>query len=502
MTSRQRNSPENRQEQVGRAQFVDFLGPFEWIAEDIVHDLGEDILVRIYDQGVSTGLSLDIQHKSVQHIEDHQLKSGAISYRFEVADLEHWQNQDPPVFIVVWDTNRREGWWIGADEAILDLDKNKPSWRGQKKVQVHIPVENGIDENGLRTIRRILAYRIFPLVAKDKEFGIPVRFEFPSTPEGRAQFEEFKRHIETGDEAQIEGIYIKKFELPDWWRRLYGEIELDKMAISMGPLQSPETQPTQIDFISIEHGQERIPYVELRNVQAGDVEATLTNDHQNIPFRFRIVINKNTGRINFNLTIKYSNVDAYTARQGVRIQQILASGGTARLTMLNTGGSDTLSNPEGRIPPPPEELIEYVENLCVIQDKTGKILRFPADGSIALSDFIIARELISILRTGVYHPKSHAMEFELRKHAIDLISQGLKRDEPLRFRLLAEESPVKLLSEQIDLGPVTRYISGRWEMPLEAIRSWLGKASDDDTLKVELVDVVRRDEFTKWLPNN
>ena len=70
--ARKRNSSQKKQERISRKQFETFLEMHEWITGDIEHDLGEDILVRIYRDGVSTGLSLYVQLKSVKAIANHQ----------------------------------------------------------------------------------------------------------------------------------------------------------------------------------------------------------------------------------------------------------------------------------------------------------------------------------------------------------------------------------------------------------------------------------------------
>ncbi len=81
-----RLSPQKVQENISRKQLGEFLESHEFVTVDITPDLGEDILVRIYYKGVSTGLSFYIQLKSVDSVEKHLLKSGDISYPFEVKD--------------------------------------------------------------------------------------------------------------------------------------------------------------------------------------------------------------------------------------------------------------------------------------------------------------------------------------------------------------------------------------------------------------------------------
>jgi hypothetical protein len=496
---RRRYSREKKQEQISRAQLKDFLESHEWITGDIEPDLGEDILVRIYDQGISTGLSLYVQLKSVQDIEGYRLKSGVISYRFKVADLEHWENHDPPLFIVVWDINKKEGWWIGADEAILNLDKNKPSWRRQNKVRVHIPRENQLDESGLRRIRHLLADRIFPLISKDKGLDIQAKFEFPPTPEGKAKLAEFERHLAAGDEVEIDGQFIIEFEMPGWWVRLYGELDPKSLYLHLGATKSPTMLPVQIDFFSPQFGNERIPYVEFRSIKEGQEEATISNEYQNIPATFHIILNKLTRQMSFTTTFKFSNVDALTAFQAVRIQQILASGGVVRITRIDTGESDSLPIRPGTSPPPNEVFVKFIENLRTIQRITGKVIRFPHDAGYSLDDVIAADELVSIISTGRYRQKGLVFTAELRKPAISMIVKAHKRGEPIRFQLLTEGSFVKVFLEEFELGPIKQFITGKWDMPIEGVISWLENAADEDALKVRLVDVEMYEEFEDWL---
>ena len=63
-----RLSREQKQENISRPQFREFLERHEWVTGDITPDLGEDILVRIYEDGISTGLSFYVQLKSTDDI--------------------------------------------------------------------------------------------------------------------------------------------------------------------------------------------------------------------------------------------------------------------------------------------------------------------------------------------------------------------------------------------------------------------------------------------------
>lgn len=497
--TRRRDSSQDKQERVSRKQFGEYLEQNEWITADIVPDKGEDILVRIYDKEKSTGLSLYIQLKSVQIVESLKLKSGAISYSFEVADLEHWENQNPPVLLVVWDVSDRRGWWAWTSDAVKILDKKNAGWRSKSKVQVHFPPKNSLDKGGLDKIRHKLADLYYLVISKDNPLNIQTKFVFLQTPEGRAKLAEFERHIAFGDEIELDGRFIEQFELPEWWRRIYGEIEPKTMYLKIGPTKSAETHPVQLDFFSPGSGSERIPYVEFRAVKQGQEEITLSNEHQSIDPKITLRINYKTRECNITFNFQYYQVDPLTLLQMLRIHKILTKGCTVRITLLKTGSFDLPTVPPATIPAPPDKLIKYAENLVAIQQCSGRVLKLTDEASFSFENVVNAEELLSIYHSGSHKQNRLIFTIELRRPDIEQIVEAHKKGESLYFRLITEESYIELLGEHFDLGPMTQYITGRWEMPVEEVLAWLEKADEDDALQVRLVDAELYEEFENWM---
>jgi hypothetical protein len=93
MNFQKRITPQQKIEFISNGQIKEFLEFHNFITGDIKPDLGEDILVRIYDNGVSTGLSFYLQMKSTDNINKFILKTGDISYPLETKDLVHWRAQ-------------------------------------------------------------------------------------------------------------------------------------------------------------------------------------------------------------------------------------------------------------------------------------------------------------------------------------------------------------------------------------------------------------------------
>jgi len=502
MVKRRRYTLEKKQEQISRAQFKDFLEPFEWIPSDIDPDLGEDFFIRIYENGISTGLSLYVQLKSVSKLDDYLLRSGVISYPIKVADLNQWEGQNPPVFLVVWDIDRSSGWWISIDEAIKHLNEINRGWRYQKNVQVHILPENELNKNGLSRIRHFLAVRYYPIVAKDKELDIKAAFKFPPTPEGRSKLEELERHIATGDIVELEGKYIDKFDFPEWWKRLYGEIEPKHIKIKMGPAISPQMYSTHVDFILPKLVVERIPYVELSRIKHGQEEITLSNEHQNIPYKFRLIINGRTGENTLNFSFNYGNIDIISAMQAVHIQTIMARGGKIQFTFNELDISQTIQINPGMVQPPNDDAIRLVENLYLVQKYIDEKITFPQDGSFSQSDVEIAEQLVSVVTTGVNRISRETYSVTLKKKGIKQILESHQKNEPIRFRRSSQSSQAEILNSKIVLGPLTQFITGMWDKPLDDVLVWLEQAKANDELTVRLIDSEIVVVFENWVNRN
>lgn len=486
------------QENISRKQFGEFLEKNGWVTSDIYPDLGEDILVRIYQNGVSTGLTVNIQLKSVSDIANYQLVSGSISYPFEVKDLEHWEAQSTLIIMVVWDITMRVGWWISIKDAITYLQNQSINWRSKKVVKVHIPSANRLTEAELGKIRRIIADYYYPIISKDKGFDIQARFEFPPTPEGDEKRLELEKFFSAGDEVEIDGQYIKEFQLPDWWKRLYGEIDPKNMYVKLGPTKSPIHRPAQFDFSSPQIGSERIPYVDFRIVKAGQEEVTLSNSHQKIAMNITLIAKKEGGNL-LQFHMNFAEIDVSDAQQALRINQIIAVGGSVLIKLLETGETIPLSLNPGLLDPVPDDILRFVNGLGFIQQVIGKPIRFPADGFYSQKDETAVTELVSIFTTGMFKQTGGTVSIELNRHGIEILLENPPANNSLSFSMTSDTSYVELFTEQIELGPMLQRFNGTWITPREQVESWLGLAQEDDTFVVKLTNVEMVEEFPDWL---
>lgn len=280
-----RFSEAQRQEQRSIGQVIDCFS--EWSVNRVINDLGEDLYVQIFDDGHTTGLSFTMQLKSTPDITSHALASKPVfSYPFEIKDLEHWEDQSPPVVLVLWDVTNRNSAWIDVPAAIKGLDRRQPGWRNRDTAKVHLPTVNRTDVAGQQALRRRIAHLSIPLIARDKRLVLKPSFLFPKTEEGMLAFNELKRAIDTGEPGTIQGKYITALRASDWWERAYGEEVPDSIAI-----KSTEVDLSlRMSLLAPGNRRTESLSIELRRSQAGLRQMTFSNAHEHGPAMLKLVI--------------------------------------------------------------------------------------------------------------------------------------------------------------------------------------------------------------------
>lgn len=495
---RRRLTPQQSQENISRKSFEEFLETNEWVTVDISPDLGEDILVQVYDGGVSTGLSFYTQLKSTSNLEGFRLKSGSISYPFKVKDLQHWKDQGIPVLLVIWDIRLKQGCYIWAKDALTMLDAKSRDWRKKGKVKIQFLAHNKLDGNAFAKLRSDLAKHYFPIISKGKDLEIKASFEFPRTPEGEMKLAEFNRFLASGDDVELEGGFIKSFELPDWWTRLLGSSDPSKMTLKLGSSKQSPTHPFRIDFFSAQFGVERLDHIELRLEKGGEEEVWISNEQQSMHIKIRMVVMKKTKEFKMTITFLMGGVDGFQAKQIFHLQQILSSKSEVRFRNLADGNEATLISDQGILQHPDARTVDFVNKLCLIQNATGVLFAFPEDGSYTYEDEIAADELVSITQTGKHKQVGKNFSADFRKPGVELLASALEGSQTIQFQLSADDNFVNLLGKSIQLGSAILYIRGFWDKTSEDLKKWIENAQQEDSLKVELVNVEIVYEFENW----
>ncbi len=269
------------------------------------------------------------------------------------------------------------------------------------------------------------------------------------------------------------------------------------MHIKLGPQRSLKPYPAQLEFSSI-YGNENIPYVELWAVKQGTEEITFTNDQQKIPVQISLVMNKVKKQQNITITPNFKGADFPTIFHLLKIQKILSAEGNIKMKFLETGEDLNIPVPSLSFPPLDQDILDFIENICTIQNSMGIKIQPREDGFFTFNDKQVADELVSIIEKGNYKQNGLIFTIELKKAGIGKILEKREVGPLMDFLLTSDESSVEILTQKIELGPITQRVRGLWNMSLEEVRNWFSQAKEDDSLELKLEDVELFEEFENW----
>jgi hypothetical protein len=494
--SSRRFSKEQEQENLSRHQLGECLDRLGWITSSVETDMGEDLLVRIYDNGETTGLSFFVQLKSSADAERlKRKKSPALAYRLKVKDLEHWEKQTTVVVLVVWDVEKREGWWRPIPEILKDLDKNNAGWRKKTTATVTVPLVNATDRPGWAMLRRTIANHAAPLVSSStsNDFGLV----FQTTEAGLAALRQLERAVDFDETLTLEGKYAPKIRFPEWHRRLYGHEPLVQLTrLEKGKAAAANESILLRVEVDSPEGHAEYPYVALLPVVHGRKRLVLTNQDQSLPLIFSIEATDGEARFAFRRERLGRTV--HEARDAtVFLLAVASPGAIIRVSHLPTGNviiSSSTSDISARLNLHElRRLREILDKLCYIQQRVAHIGAFRLEDDHGfLPDEVAAIDTVfDICRSG-RNETTMAIAFELPPGFEDGPVPTIRRP-----GVTAE-----LLGLRIPLGDarVTILDVGRFA---DAVR--LSVANANATGKPALVDfddlrVVL--EYIDWLPGN
>jgi len=341
--SRRPHSPRrftNQQQQERRAigQITEvFTG---WSINPFVHDLGEDLLVQIYDDGRSTGLSFFLQLKSVRDIRVHDRKKSpdVIVYPdILVKDLLHWADSVPAVVVLVWDVTQRTGYWQDVPSITRFLDSARPNWRAKSgKISIELPKTNRTDDVGRSALRTRVADIALPQLSHGKVLEVASVFTFDNTPADRELLSCLERLIEDGGAITIQNRNIKEVRFSDWFERAYGR--LTPSEISIVPLH--KNKPSLIGFRVAGPKITETIYVPMTKTKAGTKSVTFASiDDEQLLYAELIVSSDKKSYIQVQLTSRPGQAtDVHSALMLARF--LLALQVHPMITVLLPGGHE------------------------------------------------------------------------------------------------------------------------------------------------------------------
>lgn len=489
-----RRSHELEQERVSKKQLADAWDP-PWIVSGVDPDLGEDLLVRIYDDGGSTGLSFYVQLKSTTNLDAlvPKRRKDSVAYTFEVKDLLHWEGSNPPVVLVVWDVKTMAGVWQDVPEVLKALDKRDKTWRTRKSARVLLSMKHTTDQKGQNALRSAVAHHTLPMLARGKDVLVTPSFSFPKTPAGKAAFSALQQTIDEGGTVPIGKEYLTGIRMSDWWERACGVMNAESITFTS------RVEPFSLTMRLQAAGPARTESVdiELRKTSAGLKRTTFESTDTSGPVKMSLVLHEKERRLESKLNFSFPCKTVGDSLQLARLLIAHKQGG--KLQLLMPGGQAV---GEARLDPsagrPLDELLRWEKVLQKLSFIQGRIARFGTFDVRRLKDRDVPtiNRLHEILASGTLRARMDLSITVTRPPRVRSESKERKKAAVVtgRTNSFGEQ---KLLGVRIPLGEVSVEFLKPAEM-LDQARSVHATPEHPATIAVQNTPVVQH--FHDWEP--
>ena len=128
------------------------FGAAGWTCNDIIKDYGEDILIRIFNNGHVTPYQFYVQSKSSGNSVHNTIKRGDIfSVQIKRARLEMWLKLENILLITFYDAQSGGIYWTTAEEQKKALIRGKGN-----TVRLHIPKTQVLNNESLKQIHQLV----------------------------------------------------------------------------------------------------------------------------------------------------------------------------------------------------------------------------------------------------------------------------------------------------------------------------------------------------------
>ena len=119
--------------------------PDSWVPREQHPDYRIDYTTEIFNGDQSAGLFWHVQLKGAK--KPRRLKaSRAVSYSMDVDHLKYYLDKvATPVFLVLVDTTRQEGWWVFLQQYIES--ELHADWRTKSSATIRLPLANSIHDS-------------------------------------------------------------------------------------------------------------------------------------------------------------------------------------------------------------------------------------------------------------------------------------------------------------------------------------------------------------------
>jgi hypothetical protein len=335
----------------------------------------------------------------------------------------------------------------------------------------------------------------YPGAAEEK----PLTLSF--TVKGREAVEAVKRLEETGEPLAIKGEHIVNVTLPDIISR---HIQVTgHRGITTGVARGDMKRTVKATVECADGETASLDNIILEDIQSGTKQAVLSNENQNVPWKFRMIIKADDDEASVNFTFNDVGLPIKRALEGLRFSRALSKGGILRIENVETGEQFAHADiTPGSMPAPNPLLIRVLEALDIIQRKTGYRFTSPQDVPEPMVQNIFAVE--QILQTGRIEfrpPYVLTARPEAAKDTLEKMSKGLTGS----ITQYADDWVFVVLGQHVSLGPVLVICETMTITPEDAavLRKAIESSPADAVVEVPMTPVAGKKieaKLPNWLP--
>lgn len=318
----------------------------------------------------------------------------------------------------------------------------------------------------------------------------------------RAGHEAIKRTQATGEPLNLREEDIIDVKVPDIISR---HIRITgHLGITSGVARGEKTLTVKAVVECADGETASLDNVILENIQGGSEQMILSNENQDVPWKFRQIVKFDEDYSHLTYTLEPTGASIKRALEGFRFSRALSKGGRFHYENVETGVQFAPAEfPPGVIPSPDPLLIRALEALEFIQKKTGVLFTMPQNFTRAEAENILNVE--QILRTGkveLQPPSFTYTDPEEAKNDLERFSHGAT----LSLTQYSEDWVFIILGKGVFLGPVL--VSCGKMVPHPEDMETLRKAVEDDISEahpivarlVPVPGLTLEAKLLRWLP--
>ncbi|MGA9998094.1 MAG: SIR2 family protein [Pyrinomonadaceae bacterium] len=311
-----------------------------------------------------------------------------------------------------------------------------------------------------------------------------------------------ERMLETGEPLDIKAEDIVDVIVPDIIRR-YIKIT-GHLGISSGVGRGDMKRTVKATIECADGETASLDNIILEEIQGGNKQAILSNEKQDVPWKFRLVILADEEGQPLQYTFNDVGLPVKQALDGLRFSRALAKGGFFRFEDVKTGEQFAHADIEiGTMPAPEPLLIRILEALDVIHKKTR--VRFTSPEGVPeemVNNIFVVQQIVETGSVEFQPPYRQGATVQQAKETIEIFS---KAGVTGAFTQYATEWVFNVLGQPVQLGPVL-VTCEKWHITpedLEVLKNAVESSPPDAVLEIRMTPVDGAKVEAKvpnWLP--